>query len=124
MAAAVFEVEGLREFQRNLNKIDKGTARAINKGIRKAAKPVAKRVETLALEKISRIGPEWNRMRLGGGMQIYIAPKMRNRGGSPRPNLSGLLMNEAMIPAVGEKRKQFLKDVGDEFDKLAATADF
>jgi hypothetical protein len=125
MASAVVEIEGLREFQRNLQKINRGAAGAVRKGLRTAAEPARRNVETHAVKSIRNIGPQWSRMRIGAPAgSIYIAPKSRNRGGSPRPNLSRLLLNEAMIPGVGEKRKEFLRQVGKEFDRLANSAGF
>ena len=125
MARAVYEIDGLREFQRNLAKINKGASAAVRKGIRDAAKPVALRAEQHALGEISNIGLEWHRIRIGSPAgQVYLAPKMRNRGGRPRPNLAGLLMNEAMLPAVGEKREEFLRAVQKHFGRLSDSAGF
>lgn len=125
MASATVEIHGLRELQRNLNKINKGAAGAVRKGIRQAAQPVQRHVETVALGQIRNIGPNWSRMRIGAPSgTVYLAPKQRNRGGSPRPNLAGLLMNEAMIPGVGDKRREFLTAVEKTFDDLANSAGF
>ena len=125
MPSATVEIEGLRELQRNLAKINRGAAGAVRKGIRNAATPVARHAEGLASGNISNIGPAWSRIRIGSPSgQVYLAPKQRNRGGSPRPNLAGLLMNEAMIPAVGDKRREFLKAVEKTFDDLADSAGF
>ena len=119
------EIDGLKELQRNLNKINRGAGGAVRKGLRKAAKPVAKNIEAKATEEISRIGPQWSRMRIGNPAgQVYIAPRMRNRGGSPRPNLFGLLKFRAMFPGALEKRREFVKAVEDEFDDLARSAGF
>jgi hypothetical protein len=123
--AAAVEIEGLREFQRNLAKINRGAANAVRKGIRRAADPVARHAEVTAVGEISNIGRAWSRMRIGAPAgQVYLAPKMRNRGGSPRPNLAGRLLFDAMRPAVKDKQRQFVRAVEDEFDDLTRSAGF
>lgn len=125
MPGAVYEIEGLREFQKNLAKIHKGAAKAVRDGIREAAKPVALRVEQRALGEIRNMGPPWHQIRIGAPAgQVYLVPKTRNRGGSKRPNLSRLLLNEAMLPGVGDKREEFLKAVGKHFERLTDSAGF
>ena len=125
MAGAAVEVHGLRELQRNLGKMNRGAAGAVRKGIREAAKPVAQHVEQRALGEIRNIGPAWSRMRIGNPAgQVYIAPKSRNRGGPPRPNLGGRLMRDAMLPGVRDKRDEFVRAVEKEFDRLASSAGF
>ena len=124
MASASVEIEGLREFQRNLAKINRGAAGAVRKGIRRAASPVAKHVETVTVRDISNVGPQWSRMRIGAPAgQVYIAPRARNRGGSPRPNMAGLL-GQSMRSGVRDKRTEFIRDVQREFDDLARSAGF
>lgn len=125
MASATVEIEGLREFQRNLRKISRGAAGAVRKGIREAAKPVAEHVEGKARSEIRNIGPAWSQIRIGAPSgQVYLAPKQRNRGGSPRPNLAGALMTRAMLPGVREKRRDFIREVEKSFDRLADSAGF
>lgn len=124
MASASVEIEGLREFQRNLAKINRGAAGAVRKGLRRAASPVAKHVQTVAVRDIRNVGPAWSRMRIGAPAgQVYIAPRARNRGGSPRPNMAGLL-GHSMRSGVRDKRSEFIRDVEREFDDLARSAGF
>lgn len=125
MPSATVEIKGLRELQRNLAKIDRGAAGAVRKGIRKAATPVARHVESLAVGNISNIGPQWSLIRIGSPAgTVYLAPKQRNRGGSSRPNLGGLLMREAMLPGVRDKQRDFRQAVEKTFDDLAGSAGF
>lgn len=122
---AAVQVEGLRELQRNLAKINRGAGGAVRKGIREAAKPVARHAEGLASANIRNIGPAWGRIRIGNPAGVvYLAPKQRRRGGSPRPNLAGLLMRESMLPAVEDKRREFIAAVEKTFDDLASSAGF
>jgi hypothetical protein len=66
---------------------------------------VAKDAQSRAGTEIRNIGPRWARMRVGVTMKgVYVAPTSKRRGGSPRPNLAGLLMDRAMQPALDAKQ--------------------
>jgi hypothetical protein len=66
---------------------------------------VAKDAQSRAGTEIRNIGSRWERMRVGVTMKgVYVAPTSKRRGGSPRPNLAGLLMDRAMQPALDAKQ--------------------
>jgi hypothetical protein len=80
--------------------------------LRAAAEPVRSDAETLAVEEIRNIGGRWSRMRIGvTATAVYVAPRSKRSGGSPRPNLAGLLMHRAMQPALDQNRDQVTADV-------------
>lgn len=51
-------------------------------------------------DEITNIGAPWSEFKIGATVKgVYVAPKRRNRGGTRRPNLAGLLrtvMQEAV----------------------------
>lgn len=97
----VVRVTGLRELQRDLKRYDADLGKEVRKTLAAAAEPIRVRAQGLANANISRIGPRWEQMRIGVTAKgVYLAPKSRRRSGSPRPNLAGLLMDDAMQPAV------------------------
>jgi hypothetical protein len=88
-------VTGLRELQRACNASEREVRLGVRAKLREAAEPVRARAEELAVGSIRNIGPVWSRMRVGVTPgAVYVAPRARRRGGSPRPNLGGLLMRE------------------------------
>ena len=78
--------------------------------LRELAEPMRATAESLALEKITRIGVPWSRMRVGVTRRVtYIAPKQRGiktRGPHPhkRPNLADLIEERAMAPALEQHK--------------------
>lgn len=88
-------VIGLRELVRACNASEREVRLGVRAKLREAAEPVRERAEALAVEDISNIGEVWPRMRIGvTTSEVYVAPRARRRGGSPRPNLAGLLIRE------------------------------
>jgi len=72
----------------------------LNKGLRKAAEPVATNAESLAESGIRRMTPTWARMRIGVTRRmVYVAPKSRGKG-NKRRNLADLLLARSMLPAL------------------------
>lgn len=101
VADVTIRVEGYRELSRAFKKLDSDLKRELPLGLREAAEPVKDLATRLADTQISNIGTVWDRMRIGVTTNaVYIAPASRRRGGSPRPNLSPLLLNQSMLPAV------------------------
>jgi hypothetical protein len=100
-------VEGLRELQRAFKAADKTLQKDLRSGLRAAAEPVRASAESLAVEKIARIGVPWSRMRVGVTQRdVYVAPKQRGQKGRDqrlrRPNLFDLLMGRALQPALDQ----------------------
>lgn len=100
-------VEGLRELQRAFKAADATLQKNLREGLRAAAEPVRASAETLAVEKIARIGVPWSRMRVGVTQrEVYVAPRQRGQKGRDqrlrRPNLFDLLMGRALQPALDQ----------------------
>jgi len=117
-------IRGLAELQRDLQKVNRGAAKAVRDELKQVAEPVAWKAESLALSEISHIGPAWSRMRVGiRRASVYVAPRSRRHGGSPRPNLGILLMTESLIPAVEQSEHQILRGVERALDHLLESVD-
>lgn len=112
-------VKGLRELQRALNRVNKAAAKTVRDELKQVAEPVKQSAERLAGERITNIGPVWGRMRIGArSSSVYIAPRQRNRGGSPRPNLGVLLLERSMFPALDENEHEIVRGVERALDHL------
>jgi hypothetical protein len=123
--ASGIRVEGLRELDRAFGKISKDVRRDLRVEIRKVAEPVRVRAESLAVADIRNIGGTWSRMRIGvTTFGAYVAPKARRRGGSPRPNLGGLLMNKSMVPALHDESDVVVAGIDAMLGRLGGEAGF
>lgn len=113
-------VEGLASLQRAFSVAAKYEAKALRKGLREAAEPIATDATALARVEIDRIGPNWSRMRVGvTRTSVYVAPIERGtRTRRKRPNLAGKLLGEALLPALDHNRPAVVDAVD---DVLAAT---
>lgn len=98
------EIGGLRDLQRTFRELEPALAKALRAELKDVGEPVRAAAQVDALRDITNIGPVWSLMRIGTSPSkgIYVAPKSRNKGGSKRPNLAGLL-EKAMDDAVEEK---------------------
>lgn len=97
------QVEGYRELMRSFALIQNELRTGLRGQIAEAVQPARDKAEGLAIGSIKNIGDRWSRMRIGiTTTAVYLAPKARRRGGSPRPNLGPLLMKDSMLPAVEE----------------------
>lgn len=124
MPAAV-AVEGLPELQRAFRQIDAGLQKQLRAELAEAAEPARTQAERFAVENISHIGQRWSQMRLGvTARYVYLAPKARRRGGSPRKNLGTLLLQEAMWPAAEDKRPEVEARLELWLDRLGVEAGF
>lgn len=125
MAAVTTRIEGLREVNRALSKVNRQVAKEVRDELKRAAGPVSEEAEALASGRIRNLGPAWGRMKVGSRSDsVFIAPRSRRRGGSPRPNLGGLLMRRAMIPAARSKRGEVERAVEEALDRLGRKAGF
>jgi hypothetical protein len=107
MASAVgfgaIEVEGLPELYQALGELDISIQENLKEGLLEGAEPVRRRAEGLAMSEITNMTDHWARMKIGitGRALVYIAPlSRRTAAGSPRPNLSGLLLDQMEDAAV------------------------
>lgn len=125
-ATDAIKVQGLRELDRAFLRASKTLDKELRAGLREAAEPVRRDAENRALERITRIGVPWSRMRVGVTRTlVYVAPRERGRNRQlRRPNLAGLLMDRAMQPAldanIGEVERrvgQVLATVGREWER-------
>ena len=120
-------VKGLPELERAFATMAVATRKEVKAGLRSAAEPVRTSAETNASGRILNMGTgRWSRMRLGSnrGMVVYVAPRARRRGGSPRPNLAPLLLDRAMIPALGQHRDEVQAKLALAVEAAAKTAGF
>lgn len=111
MAKDTLAVKGLADLNRAFSAAGKEARVEMRVAMQSVAKPVRERAAVLAREKIRRMdaSPQWAGMRTGVTRHaVYVAPRqrgVRGRGGPrARPNLAGLLMNRAMIPALRQSR--------------------
>lgn len=119
MAGSMVKVEGLREFQRACNKAPKDARKEMRKRLKAVGEPVRAEAERLAAGGISNIGPRWSRMKTGRTASgVYVAPRARRGGGTPRPNLAPLLLTRAMIPALTNKSEEVVREFEDMIDNL------
>jgi hypothetical protein len=89
-----------------------------------AGEAVRSEAQSRAGSEISNIGPRWQQMRIGATIKgVYVAPKTRPHGGSPRPNLAGELM-ESMQGALDAKRDAVYAEVDAMVDASAARHGF
>lgn len=97
------KVRGLRELNRAFKNVDRDLRKELRDELKDVAEPVRSSAETLAGQSIRNIGPVWERMRVGVTTKVvYVAPRAKRHGGSPRPNLAGLLIDRAMQPALDQ----------------------
>lgn len=118
-------VEGLRELNRALAKLNRTLYRRVNSELKDAAEPVRIAAEQKAMDGIRNIGPVWGTMRVGATRKmVYVAPTARNRGGSPRPNLGTLLMQRAMLPALDEHQQEVVHRLEGVLDRMGREVGF
>lgn len=95
-------VEGLRELHRAFRVASDVLTKELKDGLRDAAEPVRSDAQSGASTRIRNIGPDWSRFRIGvTTTSVYVAPAQRStRTRRKRKNLAGLLLGEAMLPAL------------------------
>lgn len=116
-------VDGLGELQRALRLADRDVRLGVRTSLRRMAEPVRSDAERLATSEIRRIGVPWSRMRVGITVHtVYVAPVERGRRSRQnqrirRPNLAGLLMDRAMLPALQQNEQRTVA----EFEEMLTT---
>jgi hypothetical protein len=130
VASGGVKVHGLKELSRALAKINKGVAKdELVVPLKEAAEVVKTDAQSLALNRISHMpgSPRWAQQRIGVSTAkglVYMVPVAKRRGGSGRPNLKGLLLEQAMDPALERNAAKVEKKVDDLLGKLAGEAGF
>ena len=119
-------VEGLRELDRAFKLYGRGLEKGLREVLETAAEPVKAQAQSLALSEISHMSLPWSRMRIGVTRRTaYIVPLERgvNTRRRParwsRPNLTGLLLDKAMLPALDANVANVEQELGDALDDLA-----
>lgn len=119
--AAEVAIKGREELERAFLEVRREVLLELKPAIAQVANEVRQDAETRAGAEISNIGPRWQRMRLGVTLKaVYIAPRSRRQGGSPRKNLAGLLMDRAMQPALDEHGEKVVHRISEVCDAAAA----
>lgn len=112
MAHSAIRIKGDKELERAFLELRREVLSELRPALRKIGEGVRTLAEQKATANISHIGPTWGRMRIGVTTRLYyVAPRARPHGGSPRPNLAGLLMTRAMVPAADEKQDEMVTAV-------------
>ncbi len=102
-------VRGLTDLNRALKVAEKDVRLGIRADLRHAADPVRADAETLATARISHIGVDWSRMRVGVTQSlVYVVPRKRGTKDQrmKRPKLAPRMMNESMQPALDRNKPE------------------
>jgi hypothetical protein len=119
-------VEGMVETVAAYKALGGEAAKGFVSTLKDAAEPVRDAAASKATSEIRNMGTgRWHEMKVGvTGRQVYVAPSARRRGGSPRSNLAGLLMNRAMEPALDEKTEEILQRVEAALTTMSVSVGF
>lgn len=130
-------LEGLRELTLGFQHVSKDVSKKFRAELREVGEGVRALAESKAESDIPHIGATWARGSFGGAgapwarmrlgvtsSMVYIVPRSRRRGGSPRPNLAGLLLNRAMTPAADELREATVVKVEGMLERITAENGF
>ncbi len=115
MADAV-RVDGLAELSRAFARADRSVRLEFRGTLRKAAEPVKRDAQSLALSQISHMTIPWSGMRIGVTRSlVYVAPKQRgvksrSDRGRRRPKFADKLRDEALDPALEQNIDGIVRD--------------
>jgi len=130
MAGTVY-VQGLTELSRAFTAMSRDLRNDLRAELRQVGEPVRQAAEQNAGREITRIGTRWRKMRLGVTQRlVYIAPRQRGRNTKRnyrryhRPNLAGLLLERAMVPALDRHEQQVVLDLERMLGRLAGEQGF
>jgi hypothetical protein len=116
-------VKGQKELEASFMELRKETLTEMRPALLALAEPVRSDAQTLAGTQITNIGMRWSRMRIGATVSgVYVAPTSRRRGGSPRRNLAGLLMDDAMQPALDRNQAEIVSKLDEVVNAWSAKA--
>lgn len=118
------KVEGLPQLRRLLAAAAPTAKKELDAGLRELAEPIRADAEALAGSQIHRIGPRWQRMRVGvTNKAVYVAPRQRGvkTRGSPlsRPKFAEVMEERAMGPALERNRDNIVGGVERLFERFA-----
>jgi hypothetical protein len=124
VATGAIAVKGLKELTRDFKRMSKDLDKGLTKELQRAAEPAAQKAEELALGKIRNMprSPHWAGMRIGVARArgvVYMVPAARRSSRRARPNLSPLLLERAMQPAVEDTAPEIIDRMGDFIDRIA-----
>ena len=126
MAGAVGElrIKGLPELERAFAQLRREVLLEIKPTLLELAKPVAADATRRADHDISNIGGRWDQFRIGVTPKgVYVAPKYRRRGGSPRRNLGPLLFKQ-MQDAADAGREGVVKGLDEMIGRAGRNSGF
>lgn len=125
MPADAVRVHGFRELSRAFARADKTLRNELRDGLRDAAEPVRRDAELYARLNIRNIGVPWSRMRSRVTQRaVWVAPvergvRSRAAQNRRRPNLAGLLLDDAMQPALDENEPEVVRRLEKVLDTVA-----
>jgi hypothetical protein len=124
MSEAHIRIRGQRELEAAFMDVRREVVKELRPALLAAAEPVRSEAQSLAVQGIRNIGPQWSRMRIGATPKaVYLAPRSKRRSGSPRPNLAwGLAL--AMQNALEAKQEEVIAAVTVVVDVSAARNGF
>lgn len=119
-------IDGLRELDRAFKLYGRGLQVGVREALETASEPVKAQAQSLALSEIRKMTLPWSRMRIGVTSRVaYIVPQERGRNTKrnsrrwARPNLTDLLLDRAMNPALDANIQNIEREIGDALDDLA-----
>lgn len=121
---AQIHVQGLRELNATFRHAPRDVNRAYRAELRTVALPVQQEAQSLAVERIRRIGVPWSRFRIGiTSKLVYVAPRQRgvkSRGDArfKRPNLARRMAAEVTGPALERNQHRIEADFDAMLDRL------
>lgn len=119
-AVTEFVVKGRAELESALLQLRRDTLVGIRTALLEAAAPIKQAAHDKAIEDIENIGEPWSEFRIGATVKwMYVAPKRRRHGGTPRPNLAPLLWR-AMQDAVDANQDVVYERISLLCDEAAA----
>lgn len=122
MAGFQVIVHGAHELEAAFQDVKVKVDPDVGKTLSAAGRKVRDSARQLAVANISNIGPVWSQMKSGRrSTVVYVAEKQHRSGGSPRPNLSPLLFNQALLPAVHENEGATVAAVDAALEALFAS---
>lgn len=121
MASAAVRLDGFRELNRALNKINRQAAGGFRNELKPAAEPVAatarSRLSRYPGASLSTIGP---RSVTAG---VFVTQRARKVTGR-RPDFGGIVMRVGLLPALDEHADDVVKAVEDALDRLGRREGF
>jgi len=117
-------IKGQKELEAAFAEVRRETFLELKPAILAVGETVKTESHNRADDEITNIGAPWSEFKIGATPRgIYVAPKRRNRGGSKRPNLAGLLRT-VMQEAVDHNAERVELELAAVVDRASAKAGF